>query len=129
MLDTNKLNGKVILMVDDNASNLFVLDALLGHIDNITLVEARNGQDALDKIRSTKNVDLVLLDMMMPILDGYEFCEILRGDSTYRELPVISITASAMPGDKEKCLDVGANDYLSKPYKVEELIEKITLLL
>jgi two-component system, chemotaxis family, sensor kinase CheA len=131
MSNHKSLKNKTLLLVDDNDSNLFVLEAMLGEEEGVTLIKAFNGKEALEHIYSDPSIDLVLLDMMMPVLNGYETCLALRAHEQlrYRELPIISITASAMINDRERCIDAGANDYISKPFQVDELMKKIIDLL
>ncbi|RYX96940.1 response regulator, partial [bacterium] len=86
---------------------------------------AKNGQEAIDFLQSGNKADIILLDMMMPIMDGYEVLEVLKS-SNFKHLPVIAVTAKAMKGDKEKCLESGAWDYISKPIDLTGLLNKLS---
>lgn len=122
------LTGKTILLVDDDDRNIFALSAVL-KTKGPTIYTAQDGIDCLDKLRLIKHVDIILLDMMMPVMDGYQTLKEIRYDIKYTHIPVISLTALAMKGDVEKCLNAGANDYCSKPVKFELLLSKIKNLL
>jgi CheY-like chemotaxis protein len=93
------------------------------------IIVARDGFECLEKLKSHRETDLVLLDMMMPEMDGYQALKEIRANNSLKHIPVIALTAQAMTGDKKKCLDAGANDYCSKPVDVGPLFEKIKLLL
>ena len=112
----------VVLIIDDDQRNIFALKAVLQSrtISVVTATDARQGLQLLDRNRK---IDLVLLDMMMPGMDGYETISVIRGSEHFREIPVIAVTAQAMPGDREKCLAAGADEYLSKPIDVDRLLE------
>ena len=122
------LTGKKILLVDDDERNIFALTAVLKS-KGPTMISAKDGIDCLEKLRDHADVDLVLLDMMMPEMDGYQSLKEIRSDEKLKHLPVISLTAQAMKGDLEKCLAAGANDYCSKPVDVNLLLGKIKTLL
>ena len=112
--------NKTILLVDDDDRNIIALAAVLRSLGPSILI-AKDGIDCLDKIEKHPEIDLVLLDMMMPAMDGYETLRKLRGQPQTQKLPVIAITALAMPGDKEKCFEAGANAYCSKPVDIDVL--------
>jgi signal transduction histidine kinase/DNA-binding response OmpR family regulator len=114
------LKGKTILIVDDDLKNLFVLAAALEKQD-ADILEAENGQAALN-ILNRQHVDLVIMDIMMPVMDGYEAMRAIRRDPKLRGIPVIALTARSLPGDREKCLEAGANDYIPKPIDYDVLI-------
>lgn len=116
------------MLVDDDERNIFALSAVLKPHKPI-IVEATDGIDCLEKLKTLKKVDIVLLDMMMPNMDGYQTLKEIRKNKKTKEIPVISITAQAMRGDREKCLESGANDYCSKPIDIEILLKKIIRLL
>ena len=121
-------DGKKILLVDDDIRNTFALSkALKKYKFNIILAD--NGQLALDKLAENNDVSLVLMDIMMPIMDGYEAIGKIREQKKYDSLPIIALTAKAMQGDKAKCLDAGANDYMTKPVNIKKLISMIQLWL
>lgn len=118
------LKGKTILIVEDEERNIFALTSFLEQFDPL-LLYANNGKEALRMIAEESNIDLILLDMMMPVMDGYETLTALRNNGVLEKTPVIAVTARAMKGDKEKCLEAGAWDYISKPIDLHQL----TLLL
>ncbi|CAM9919198.1 unnamed protein product, partial [Phaeothamnion confervicola] len=108
------LVGSTMLLVDDDARNIFALSSLLER-RGMNVLTATTGQEAIDIIRSTPKLALVLMDIMMPGMDGFETMQLIREDPKYRRLPIIALTAKAMKGDREKCLEAGASDYLAKP--------------
>lgn len=122
------LKGKTILLVDDDDRNIFALSAVLKSKGPIVLT-AKDGVDCLEVLRNNLGIDIVLLDMMMPKMDGYQTLQEIRLDEKTKNICVISLTAQAMKGDKEKCLQAGADDYCSKPVDVNILFEKIIKLL
>lgn len=109
-----------VLIVDDDARNIFALKAVL-QSKGYHCVAAGSGPEALTAINTNADIGIVLLDMMMPDIDGYETISIIRSGEK-RHLPIISITAQAMVGDREKCLDAGADDYVPKPIDVDKLL-------
>lgn len=118
------LEGKKILLVDDDIRNLFALTSAL-ELKGALVVMGRNGHEALEKLDQDPNIDLVLMDIMMPEMDGYEAIRRIRQQIKFADLPIIAITAKAMEDDREKCLSVGANDYLSKPLDLNKLLSLI----
>jgi tubulin-specific chaperone A len=121
------LKDKRILIVDDDIRNSFALSKLLSEKGLIVKI-AQDGQKALDLL-ARERVDLVLMDIMMPVLDGYETIRRIRSQPELRHLPVLALTAKAMKGDREKCLEAGANDYLSKPIDVDRLFSMLRVWL
>jgi CheY-like chemotaxis protein len=126
MLKTNRnpeksFEGRKILLVDDDARNIFALMSILEH-KGADVIVARNGLESLDKLKETQHIDLVLMDIMMPEMDGYTAIKAIRNDLMMTKLPIIAVTAKAMRDDYEKCLEAGANDYLAKPVDVEKLV-------
>jgi len=115
------LKGKYVLLVDDDPRNLFAISVILKQVQ-MNVVMAENGQKALEVLAENESIDIVLTDIMMPIMDGYETIVNIRQQPQFSDLPIIAITAKAMKEDKDKCLSIGANDYLAKP------IERSTLL-
>jgi CheY-like chemotaxis protein/CHASE3 domain sensor protein len=114
------LNGHHVMLVDDDMRNLFALSKVLrGWGLNVTM--AQDGQKALQHLAENKHVELVLMDIMMPGMDGYEVTRAIRAEPTLTHLPIIALTAKAMRGDREQCLEAGANDYLSKPIDLDKL--------
>ena len=120
-----KLKNKLVLIVDDDNRNTFALGSYLESLD-IKIAIAENGEEAISVLHNSTKPDIILLDMMMPVMDGYETLAILRQDVSLKQIPVIAVTARAMKGDREKCLEAGAWDYISKPIDTNELVNKIT---
>ena len=116
--------GKTVLLVDDDMRNIFSLSSLLEQA-GIKVIEAENGLEALAKLDIYSNIDLVLMDIMMPEMDGYEAMRAIRLNPAQARLPIIAMTAKAMLGDQQKCLDAGANDYISKPIDPQKLISML----
>jgi CheY-like chemotaxis protein len=113
--------GKKVLIVDDDVRNIFSLTSVLEeHGMNVTFAE--NGRDALAKLDAASDVDLVLMDVMMPEMDGYETTRAIRERPQFRGLPIIALTAKAMKGDREKCIAAGASDYITKPVDTGQLL-------
>ncbi len=121
------LKGKRILIVDDDMRNSFALSKLLSD-KGIVVRIAANGQKALDLLEQ-EPIDLVLMDIMMPVMDGYETTRQIRQQPQYGSLPILALTAKAMKGDREKCLEAGANDYLPKPIDVDRLFSMLRVWL
>ncbi len=114
-------HSKKILLVDDDMRNVFALSKILKE-RGMEIIKAENGQNALEMLVTHPDIDLVLMDIMMPEMDGYEAMKIIRSQIKFRNLPVIALTAKAMKEDKQKCIDAGANDYITKPIDVERLL-------
>jgi two-component system cell cycle response regulator DivK len=113
---------KHILIIDDDSRNIFALTAVL-KAKGYSVVSASSAKDGLILLKKNKGIKLVLLDMMMPDMDGYETLEVIRSDEDISGTPVIAVTAQAMMGDREKCLEAGASDYVSKPINVDLLLD------
>ncbi|HEX5841858.1 MAG TPA: response regulator, partial [Pseudomonas sp.] len=109
-----------VLLVDDDIRNIFSLASVLGE-KGVAIVEASNGQEALQRLDEHPDLDLVLMDIMMPGMDGYETIRRIRQDPRFRRLPIIALTAKAMPGDQRLCLEAGASDYIPKPVELDRL--------
>ena len=122
------LAGRKILIVDDDMRNVFALTAALEK-HRVKVLFAENGKEGINVLRENPGIDLVLMDIMMPEMDGYEAIQIIRQMHEYETLPVIALTAKAMKNDREKCIDVGASDYISKPVNVEQLLSLIQVWL
>lgn len=114
-------HSKKILLVDDDMRNVFALSRILKE-RGMEIVKAENGKNALEMLDTHSDIDLVLMDIMMPEMDGYEAMKRIRSQRKFRNLPVIALTAKAMNDDKQKCIDAGANDYIAKPVDVERLL-------
>ena len=122
------LNGKKVLIVDDDVRNIFSLSRALEQF-NVNVVTATDGREALERLSETNDIDVVLLDMMMPRMDGYETAKKIRLNSKYKNLPVIAVTAKAMTGDREKCIRAGASDYITKPVDTDQLLSLLRVWL
>ncbi|WP_034691186.1 response regulator [Kaistella palustris] len=112
---------KEILIIDDDSRNIFALSAVL-KAKKYGCVSALNAVDGLKMLNTNTNIGVVLLDMMMPEMDGYEAINKIKGNGQLKDIPVIAVTAQAMAGDREKCLAAGADDYISKPVDVDQLL-------
>jgi signal transduction histidine kinase/DNA-binding response OmpR family regulator/HAMP domain-containing protein len=126
--DLPDLEGKRILLVDDDVRNVYALSSIL-ELYGIDITFAENGQEGLEILQSQSDFDLVLMDIMMPEMDGYEAIRKLRSISEFRTLPVIALTAKAMKEDREKCIEAGASDYIAKPVESDQLISLIRVWL
>jgi HAMP domain-containing protein/CheY-like chemotaxis protein/signal transduction histidine kinase len=115
------LRGKRVLVVDDDVRNIFALSSVLER-HGMEVITAGNGQEAIEKVSADDGVALVLMDIMMPGMDGYETMRVIREDPRSRALPIVALTAKAMKGDREKCLEAGASDYLAKPVVTDQLL-------
>lgn len=113
--------GRRILLAEDDVRNIFALSQVIEPL-GAHLEIARNGREALNLLARQSNIDLVLMDIMMPEMDGIAAMQEIRKHSEYRKLPIIALTAKAMPADRQRCLDAGANDYISKPLDVDKLL-------
>jgi len=113
--------GKTILMVDDDVRNIFALSSAL-EVHDLKILSAENGKDALRILRTASHIDAVLMDIMMPEMDGYETIQEIRKQPKFKNLPILALTAKAMKGDQEKCMQVGASGYISKPVNIEYLL-------
>jgi CheY-like chemotaxis protein len=113
--------GKKVLIVDDDVRNVFALTSVL-EANGMEVIFAENGRDGIDRLRSNPDVDLVLMDIMMPEMDGYQTMEAVRAIPEFKQLPIISLTAKAMKGDREKSIASGASDYITKPVDTDQLL-------
>ncbi|WP_432280567.1 HAMP domain-containing protein [Streptomyces luomodiensis] len=122
------LNGRRILIVDDDIRNVFALTHVLGRV-GMTVKYAENGREGLEVLHRNPDVSLVLMDVMMPEMDGYETIRVIRNTPRLADVPIIALTAKVMPGDREKAIDSGANGYVPKPVDVDRLMSAIVELL
>lgn len=122
------LNNKTVLVADDDVRNIFSLSKALEQY-NMTVIAALDGQEAIQKLTENPTIDAVMLDMMMPRMDGYETARKIREQPQWKQLPVIAVTAKAMTGDREKCIQAGASDYITKPVDIDQLISLLRVWL
>jgi HAMP domain-containing protein/CheY-like chemotaxis protein len=122
------LRGKRVLVVDDDVRNIFALGSVLER-HGMKVITAQTGHEAIACLDKTQDVTLVLMDIMMPEMDGYQTIQLIRRKPNFRRLPIVALTAKAMKGDREKCLDAGASDYLAKPVNTEQLLATLRLWL
>lgn len=116
-----KLKNKRVLIVDDDERNRYALSSYLDMLE-MKVITANDGESALNILRNGKIIDLILLDIMMPVMDGYEMLRLLRNDASLKDIPVIAVTARAMKGDDLKCLEAGATDYIAKPIDLKNFL-------
>jgi HAMP domain-containing protein/CheY-like chemotaxis protein/GAF domain-containing protein len=122
------LVGKKVLVVDDDVRNIFALSSVLER-RGMSVLMAGTGREAIATIESTPDLGIVLMDIMMPEMDGYETMQVIRQNPLFRRLPIIALTAKAMKGDREKCLQAGASEYLAKPVNTEQLLSSLRMWL
>jgi HAMP domain-containing protein/CheY-like chemotaxis protein/signal transduction histidine kinase len=120
------LVGKKVLVVDDDVRNIFALSSVLER-RGMTVLTAGTGREAIAILESTPDVAIVLMDIMMPEMDGYETMQVIRQNPLFRRLPIVALTAKAMKGDREKCLEAGASEYLAKPVNTEQLLSALRM--
>jgi CheY-like chemotaxis protein len=121
---TQTLKGRRVLIVDDDIRNIFALTSILERHD-MSIASAETGRGAIELLDTHGDFEIVLMDLMMPEMDGFETMRAIREDPRFRSLPIIAVTAKAMKGDREKCIEAGASDYLAKPVNSEELVAKL----
>ncbi len=122
------LQGKKALVVDDDVRNIFALSSLLER-HGMSVASATTGQEAINRLETQADLEIVLMDIMMPQMDGYETMQRIRKDARYHRLPIIALTAKAMKGDREKCLEAGASDYIAKPVNTNQLLSLVRMWL
>ena len=115
------LAGRKVLIIDDDIRNIFALAGALEE-HGLRVVDAESGKSGLDLLQREPHIDAVLMDIMMPDLDGFDSIRMIRSLKQFRDLPIIAVTARAMKGDREKCIEAGATDYISKPVNVNHLL-------
>ena len=115
------MTGKKVLIIDDDARNIFALTAILKS-RNYECLSSSSAEEAIKLLEDDDEVDVILIDMMMPDMDGYEAIPLIKNIEHRKDTPVISVTAQAMVGDREKCLSAGADEYISKPIDVDKLL-------
>ena len=124
----NVFKDKKVLIVDDDMRNIFALMNILEDKE-VNVVVAKNGKEALQKLEENNTIDLVLMDIMMPEMDGYEAMKRIRKNKLFKQLPIIALTAKSMRGDRDKCIEAGANDYIAKPIDIEKLMSLLRVWL
>ncbi len=122
------LVGKKVLVVDDDVRNIFALSSVLER-RGMAVLTAGTGREAISILESTPDLAIVLMDVMMPEMDGYETMQVIRQNAAFRRLPIIALTAKAMKGDREKCLEAGASEYLAKPVNTDQLLAALRMWL
>ena len=122
------LRGRKVLVVDDDARNIFALTSMLENHE-MEVISTTNGRKAIEIVRNTPDLSIVLMDIMMPDMDGYETTRSIRQSPKHRALPILALTAKAMKGDREKCLDAGASDYIAKPVDTDQLLSLMQMWL
>jgi len=122
------LVGKKVLVVDDDVRNIFALSSVLER-RGMSVLTAGTGREAIATLDATPDLAILLMDIMMPEMDGYETMQVIRQNPWFRRLPIIALTAKAMKGDREKCLEAGASDYLAKPVNTEQLLSALRMWL
>jgi CheY-like chemotaxis protein len=122
------LVGKTVLVVDDDVRNIFALSSVLER-RGMRVLTASTGLEAIATLHDTPNLAIALMDIMMPEMDGYQTIRAIREDPAFHRLPIIALTAKAMKGDREKCLEAGASDYLAKPVNTEQLLSGLRMWL
>jgi CheY-like chemotaxis protein len=122
------LVGRKVLVVDDDVRNIFALSSVLER-RGMTVLTAGTGREAISMLESTPDMAIVLMDIMMPEMDGYETMQVIRQNPSLRRLPIVALTAKAMKGDREKCLEAGASEYLAKPVNTEQLLSALRMWL
>jgi CheY-like chemotaxis protein/CHASE3 domain sensor protein/putative methionine-R-sulfoxide reductase with GAF domain len=122
------LANRKILIIDDDLRNIFAITSLLESYQ-MQVIFAENGRDGIDKLQTNPDVNAILMDVMMPEMDGYETTRRIRQLPQFRTLPIIALTAKAMPGDREKCIEAGASDYITKPVDTEQLLSLLRVWL
>jgi len=118
------LINKKVLVVDDDVRNIFALSSVLER-RGMRVLTAGTGREAISMLESTPDLAILLMDIMMPEMDGYETMQVIRQNPSFRRLPIIALTAKAMKGDREKCLEAGASEYLAKPVNTEQLLSAL----
>ena len=122
------LAGKTVLLVDDDMRNIYALSSKLEQLQ-MNVVFAQNGRMALEELASSPAIDVVLMDIMMPEMDGYQAMREIRKIERFRAMPIIALTAKAMKGDRERCIEAGASDYIPKPVDAERLLSQLRVWL
>jgi CheY-like chemotaxis protein len=122
------LAGRKVLIVDDDLRNIFALSSLLER-QQMQVLFAENGRDGIEVLEKDPSIEIVLMDIMMPEMDGYDTMRAIRRIPKFKSLPIITLTAKAMKGDRDKCIAAGASDYITKPVDVAQLLSMMRVWL
>jgi CheY-like chemotaxis protein len=122
------LTGRKVLIVDDDVRNIFALTTFLERSE-MKVTYAESGREGIARLQEAGDIDIVLMDVMMPEMDGYETMRAIREQPRLRQLPIIAVTAKAMKGDREKCIEAGASDYIAKPVDMDQLLSLLRVWL
>ena len=122
------LEGKRVLIVDDDMRNVYSLTSAL-RAKQLHIIAAADGMEALEELAAHADTDVVLMDIMMPRMDGHEAIRRIRKQPRFRRLPIIALTAKTMPGERQRCIDAGANDYIPKPVDIDRLLSLLRVWL
>ncbi len=125
---TDVLRDKKVLVADDDVRNIFSMTKALEKFQ-VQVIPAMDGKEALELLKEDESIDIVLMDMMMPEMDGYETIRNIRQIPKFSALPIIAVTAKSMIGDREKCIQAGASDYISKPVDIDQLLSLLRVWL
>jgi len=126
--DQRLFDGRNVLLVDDDMRNVFAMTSVLERY-GMNVIPAESGPEALEKLGAHPETDIVLMDIMLPEMDGYKVAQTIRKQEQFKSLPILALTAKAMKGDREKCLEAGCSDYLSKPVDIQQLLSVLGLWL
>ena len=122
------LEGRKVLVVDDDVRNIFALTSAL-ETYRMEVLRAENGREGIETLAQNPDIDVVLMDIMMPEMDGYETMQAIRQIEQYQNLPIIALTAKAMKADRDKCIEAGASDYIAKPLDIDQLLSMLRVWL
>jgi CheY-like chemotaxis protein len=125
---TEILQDRKVLIADDDIRNIFSISRALEKY-NVEVFSAMDGQEACEILDKNPGIDIVLMDIMMPNMDGFQAIEKIRSQPNFRDLPIIAVTAKAMIGDRERCMSAGASDYISKPVDIDQLVSLLRVWL
>ncbi len=126
--DQTVLTGRNVLLVDDDIRNVFAMTSVLERY-GMAVVAAESDPEALVKLEANTEIDIALMDIMLPEMDGYKVTQAIRAQTRFKSLPIVALTAKAMKGDREKCIQAGCSDYLAKPVDIEQLLSVLRLWL
>ena len=122
------LEGRTVLIVDDDIRNIYALTSVLEH-SRMKVLFAQDGRKSIEELGANPDIDIVLMDIMMPEMDGYQAMREIRKNERFQSLPIVALTAKAMKGDRERCIEAGASDYIPKPVDTERLLSLLRVWL